>query len=451
MIIILDKIINIEHYRDNHALKKQEKFNFDGDYTFAESMKRWILIIKNLHLEIETGIIEWSSVRDNIDMATKQILTLHKKKYSYYQNKSGSWVTYLPKEGVKAPKGKYVLKTTEQALKNEIINFYLAEEKKKEVPTFNTVYWNWRKIKDLDFGSGSSADRYDCDYRRFIEDSDLAKMPIDAINESTIRVFMLSAIKGISSESAKKLFGQIKNAIRYARIEKIITDNPTEFLTMRDFSKHCIITIKPTEEKQYTDEDVSKMLAFLKTEYAREPYYMPLYAIEMAIYTGMRVGELAGLKWEDILDDSIYINRSEKYDSNKKCYFIGATKNGKPRHFPLNDQIKNLLERIKRAYVETNSLCEWIFANNGCRINLRTLTSCNKNKWKQLGGKPKSGIHGYRHKLSSDLRTAGVSITIVSAILGHSEQTNEAYYNRNTATMTEIASLVTNVQLKLTA
>ncbi len=62
---------------------------------------------------------------------------------------------------------------------------------------------------------------------------------------------------------------------------------------------------------------------------------MPIYAIELAIYTGMRIGELTGLKWEDIVEDKyILIRRSEKYDRTEKRYYIADTKTYKTTNIP---------------------------------------------------------------------------------------------------------------------
>lgn len=40
-------------------------------------------------------------------------------------------------------------------------------------------------------------------------------------------------------------------------------------------------------------------------------YYMPDYAIELALLTGMRVGEIAALHWSDIDNKHIHVDFSE--------------------------------------------------------------------------------------------------------------------------------------------
>ncbi len=65
------------------------------------------------------------------------------------------------------------------------------------------------------------------------------------------------------------------------------------------------------------------------------------------LISGVRVGEIAALMWDDIQNGMIVVNKSEKYNREKKEYWIGPTKNGKERYMPLTDEIINLLMRIK--------------------------------------------------------------------------------------------------------
>ena len=444
-ITIKPKLLNHKHDTVELQLRRQAL------EVLAKSLK---VLLEN----IKTGILDLDNayVQGQIDMNKKQILKKHKEVFNCWKSEAnGLWFTYLPKKDVQPPKGKLVKKTTEEKLNNAIINFYIGIEKAKAVPSFNDVSEDMRTVKDLKLASVNSIDRYDSDFKRFFEHTAFGETPIDQITENTITVFVLESIrdKKLCKEAVKKMFAYIRLTIKHARIEKIIDTNPVEFLELKDFTGTglCVNIEKTVEEKQYSDDDVKQMLALLEVEYSKRPNYIPNYAIEMAIYTGMRVGELAGLKWEDIGEDSIYICRSEKYNSKTREYYIGDVKNKKPRHFPLDDTIRNLLLRIRKVYMNHGGMCEWVFSSDEKRINLGTLSSCNKNRWKQLGRKAKSGIHGYRHRLSSNLRTKGISATIVASIMGHSVQTNNIHYNRNTASLKEMVDIITDENIKLSA
>lgn len=87
-------------------------------------------------------------------------------------------------------------------------------------------------------------------------------------------------------------------------------------------------------------------------------YIMSAYAVELAIYTGMRVSELCTLKWNDITDNCISINKSAKFNRIRNEYSIGNTKTKKSRIYPIDEQITELLARIRRIQTEHQILCE---------------------------------------------------------------------------------------------
>lgn len=151
-------------------------------------------------------------------------------------------VQLFAKEGVDPPKGKQIESVNEEKLNGRILDYYIEEEKRKKefkntYPTFLEVYYMWRTLKDLELDDNSIC-KYNTDCKRFFEGTDFAELPINQINENTIRYFVLETVKDLKlcRKSCGKFFGYIKNVIRYARIEKIILDNPTEFLETKDLT-----------------------------------------------------------------------------------------------------------------------------------------------------------------------------------------------------------------------
>ena len=398
--------------------------------------------IKNLYREAESGIISAADIQTEADMNKKQILELHKKQYNYWQGKNGKWYSYLPREGVETPKGKQIESVSEEKLKNKIIEYYVEEEARKKqekvCPTFLEVYDMWRKIKDLELG-GNSVCKYNTDRKRFFVGTDFADMPINQMNENTIKVFMLESIKRLDlpKEATRKFFSYIKNVFRYARIEKIITDNPVEFLAPMDFTRHCSEKEVSDSNRYYTDSELAVILKGLHGYYRENPLYMPPYAIELAMYTGMRVSELSTLKWSDIDDTCISINKSAKHNRLKNEFTIGKTKTKKSRVYPIDDQINDLLARIRRVQEEHGILCEWIFTDGeGSYTHARNITDCMTRLCREnkLNG---GGITKLRKTASSDLQAKGTPKTIVASMLGHTTEVNQKYYTYDTSNLDE--------------
>ena len=161
----------------------------------------------------------------------------------------------------------------------------------------------------------------------------------------------------------------------------------------------------------------------------------------------MRVGEISALTWNDITEDGIIIDKSEKYNRKTKEYYIDSTKNGKERIFPMTMQIKKLLDSVKMVEMKNGFICEFVFANAEGRIHAPVISSCIKNKCRQIGINEK-GIHACRKTLNSRMRCDGVSATMAASLLGHSPEVNEQYYTFDVSTMrekTKIVEKVTNV------
>ena len=321
--VILLKLNTLEIQQYNHALALR------------------VRNIQTLYQELKTDILCLADIQEQVDMNKKQILELHKKMYNYWQGKNGKWYSYLPKEGVEPPKGKQIESVYKEKLNNKILDYYIQEEKAKKeqkntCPSFLEVYWMWRAIKDLELDDNSIY-KYNTDCKRFFDGTDFGEMPVNKITENTIRLFVLETTKELKlcKKACGKFFGYIKNVIRYARIEKIIVENPVEFLEPKDFTKHCI-EVERTGTSYYTDDEILTLLKGLHKHYASAPLYMPAYAIELAIYTGMRVSELSTLKWTDIANECISINKSAKFNRLKNEFSVGKTKTKKSRETLIN-------------------------------------------------------------------------------------------------------------------
>lgn len=407
--------------------------------------------VKALLCDMENGKINIAYVQKMIDMNKTEILEIHKQKFKYWQGKNGNWNSYLPKENTKPPYGRLISKVSEEKLINAIIDYYIHEDKTVIVPTFKQVDREWRAIKNLEL-SDNSILRYDSDYVRFFQDSDFENLAMNEINENTIRKFMLETIQrlGLCRESCKKMFSYIRNTVKYARIEKIITDNPVEFLELKQFSKHCIEKTKATEEQFFNDNELLMIKKGLEELYSDRPMFIPCYGVEMAMLTGMRVGEIAALKWDDIHEVYILIHNSIKHNRLKNEFYLDTTKTKKSRQFPICDEIAALLERIRKVQEESGCASEFIFTDGkGGYINGQRICDCAKRLTNYLGIHG-GGITALRKIINSNLRRNGVPVTMVASMLGHTPEVNEKYYTYDTSNLAKKQKIIKDRNAKVT-
>ncbi|MCY8234834.1 site-specific integrase [Priestia endophytica] len=145
-------------------------------------------------------------------------------------------------------------------------------------------------------------------------------------------------------------------------------------------------------------------------------------------YTGLRRGEVLGLKWEDFDSEegTLHVQRNLIYD--KLGFRFGPLKTeASDRIIKLDDSIMNVLKLQKKRQAEMKLLFgasygkeDLIFSReDGQPIYPRTLTTI-FNRIVKKAEVPKIGFHDLRHTHATLLLEAGVSLKEVQERLGHS-------------------------------
>jgi integrase len=125
--------------------------------------------------------------------------------------------------------------------------------------------------------------------------------------------------------------------------------------------------------------------------------------MKMALFTGLRRGELFKLQWKDI-------------DAQRGFISIRDPKPGPDQKIPLNDAASKLLEEI------SNTGSPYVFPgrNGGQRTNIRNQV----NRIKKEAGLPKDfrPLHGLRHVYASMLASSGeVDMYVLQKLMTHKD------------------------------
>lgn len=232
-------------------------------------------------------------------------------------------------------------------------------------------------------------------------------LPIDYIEWMTH--IQSKAIKDSSKALYIKVFRSI---MKDAEVSKVIESSP------------CQCKKAPRgkpDEKIYLTYDGQKLFE----ENAKKFSYCDHFIF--ALNTGLRVGELRGLKWEDvdIVNSCIHISRSVKKLRHPYCFIVGEPKTESGvRTIPLTSAAIQCLQRIQnKNRTRKVSSAEWkdfIFTSKqkGCPVE----TNCYQyqlDKICELSGIPRITMHSLRHTFATRCVDAGMNIKVLSKILGH--------------------------------
>lgn len=236
---------------------------------------------------------------------------------------------------------------------------------------------------------------------------------------------------------------------------RVIQDNPYNYVKpkLRLINKRCRTHIIKTDEEQtISSNEIKLLLARFQQDYNTKPWYITPYAVEFAILTGCRVGEIAALRWCDIANGIITIRSSEKTHREKGVkitYTIEGTKTGKERKIPITKQLNELLDRTEQAESLLNCKGEFVFSDSKGRIKAASISNCIRKKCQQSGITQKS-IHSCRRTVNSTLKYIGANTSIAASLLGHTAEVNKNYYTYDVSALDFKKELLTKTHQILT-
>ena len=288
--------------------------------------------------------------------------------------------------------------------------------------------------------------RYRCIINNCIRDS-IGKKDIRRLNKRTIQDYITSLKRRTSPRTGKKLSTStvnmcltvLKMLFAYAVDCGLLKSDPTA--NVRGFS-----TKSNTGVKCFTIEEQIKI----------ENYILQLnndewLGIVLDLYTGLRIGELLALRWEDVDFETgvLSVNKTvfTTTDGKGRWYTtLGTPKTSTSnREIPLSDHVLAMLEDVKSR---SKSLYV-VSRNNGEMMNQR-LYRWRFNKMLDELGIRRLTFHALRHTFATRAIESGMDVKTLSEILGHTNAsvTLNVYAHSMSAHKRQMMNQLTGVLLR---
>ena len=220
------------------------------------------------------------------------------------------------------------------------------------------------------------------------------------LKEMEQRNYAASTIRGIL---------RLLSAIMRSAVEEgLLRRNPCRKIRLHNH--------RPMEQRVLSRQEQNLLLDSMRGEMDIPPL--------LSLYTGMRLGEICALKWEDVnwQQQTIIVRRTvQRLKTNqrgerKTKLFVGMPKSmSSMRIIPIPSFLLELLKRIKND----NGESDYIFSASMCPAEPRTMQ-----RWfqslVQRCGLDNVHFHTLRHSFATRMLELGIDVKTISILLGHS-------------------------------
>ncbi|MBR2938183.1 MAG: site-specific integrase [Oscillospiraceae bacterium] len=242
----------------------------------------------------------------------------------------------------------------------------------------------------------------------------LGAVRLDALDTHTIQRFYNSlTASGLSPKTVKNLHGILHCALQQAIACDYLSRNPADACKLPKVTKPEIKPLEPAEIARLLKE-------------AEQDDYCNLFIV--AMFTGMRQGELLGLAWECVDFKSGIITVKQQLQCKDGNYFLETPKSGKNRTIlpaPIvMDALRNQLERQQKEQEQAGKMWDnqfgLVFTDAlGKHLVRRTVVKHFKKISQRAGISDDARFHDLRHSFAVSSLYAGDDIKTVQANLGH--------------------------------
>lgn len=313
----------------------------------------------------------------------------------------------------------------------------------KEQVSFETAYRGWFKTK-INRIRPQSVDRIEVTYKKYYACTDFAKMPVHFLNEVTIYTFLnkiLTERGNITKKEYGRIYQIVNNVMQYAYDINMGHCYCVNWSLVNRYIALQNIKTNDTKEYAVSAEDRER---FARAVLIDKVYFEKRSAslvLLLNFYIGLRIGELASLRWQDVnwKEKYIHVHSTEvkAFERDENGERVGAvtyhaqdkTKTvHSVRRVPLVNESIYILNELRKWHDAQGYESEFLAYDGRGQVLTRSL------EWTLrrlciLCEIPLFSSHRIRKTFATELHRNGVPTKVISDLMGHAEmRTTEQNY-----------------------
>lgn len=386
---------------------------------------------------IDSGIIDVPNIQSILEMKKRQEL-LDNHPYKIWCGSNGKWYTYLPNE----EKGRILKKkSTRKDIEDIVIQY---QESVMSNPTIDELFTEWNDHRrDIGRIAKSSHTRLRQVYDRHFKE--FGKRRVASVKENEWIDFLEAQVfeHNLSSKAFASLKSVVRGMLKWGKRQGMITYSPELMLTELDLSDTIFSKkIKEDYEEVFDEDETQKMLSYLiSNRDIRNDGVILLFV------SGVRVGELVGIKPQDINlnSNTVKIRRTETRfkEGNNTIFAIKEYPKTKAgiREIVIPTSYSWLLKELS----DKSKGHEFVFEEDGKRLTTLLIRKRIYSICKKVGVYKKSP-HKIRATYDTILLDSGVDKRTVKDQMGHSDiSVSEKSYHRNRKSIKNKAAIIDKI------
>lgn len=389
---------------------------------------------KILNSYVDLGILSQDAVALAMKKLTKQQIqkALESHPYAIYQGDRGRWMTYVKDD---TGKRKLIAKTSRDDLEKALVDYYsdMEDVQRLKKMTFEDLYPLWIEKKGRRPNSKEYITRISSDWNRYYVGTDFVSKPVIEMDKEYVKDWAETLIleNGLTTKQYSNAITILKQVLSFAEEQGIIERNPFDSVHIDCRSLCSPPEVKTGDTEVYTESERAKFYELAMEDFENEVHYYrlsPLASMFM-FETGLRIGEVCAVRYEDIQGSEIIIRRMLKRDRHEVVPFL--KRRNVFRKVPLTSKAKELIELARKYQTEHDSNPSgYIFSMDDEPANYRSISKCFTKYSKKCAGITKSSHKARKTYISILIDDENVSNDAVREAAGHRSlsTTFESYY-----------------------